>query len=406
MSQINNNKVLIFIDQIIISGSNFLFAILLIRLLGVETFGQFAFCFIYIYFCIGMQNTYLLSPNFIIVDNIENKSEYLSNLFIIGILFILFLTCIEFLYFKFYIKPILIKEKINFLYLFFCSYFYLLQNFIRKVYFSLHYIKSVLVSDILSYTTLFLTFLFFKDKIIIEDTINKIFIIYAISFGVGLIVFANFFKKLILFNNPYFTFNKLSKIGLPLLGSQIVSFFNANFWFVNLGVVLGTFWVGIVRSITNIFQIFNIFYQFYENYYPQYFKKEFDKKGKFCLNNYINKFIIKYTFIIIFILIILYFLRNFILEFFYSDKIINYEIYYVYLLLLPLIQFYQFPYQFGLRVIDKSRYIFYSYLVPSLISLFFSKYFILNFKIYGFIVGLYTVVSITILIQYYFYKKN
>ena len=123
---------------------------------------------------------------------------------------------------------------------------------------------------------------------------------------------------------------EFKKKGLPLFATQILHFFNANFWFINLGVVMGILWVGVFRSITNILQFFNILFQFFENYYPKHFKSNFDVGGISKLNRELKLFIIRYTFIIFFSLLFIFLFSNEILNLLYGSIFDNYTKYFYY----------------------------------------------------------------------------
>ena len=53
---------LVFIDQIIVSLSNFLITILILRILGVQSFGYFSFLWIFLLLINSLQLSYIISP--------------------------------------------------------------------------------------------------------------------------------------------------------------------------------------------------------------------------------------------------------------------------------------------------------------------------------------------------------
>ena len=401
-----NNKNLTLLDQVIVSGSNFLMSILIIRYLNLSFFGKFAYCLIFIHFAISIQNSLLLSPNFTMINDKKDSTNYFSHILYLGFSLILILIILEYFYFQFYIKNSLNIFQINFSYYAVFSIIFLLHNFLKKIYLSLDKIISVIISDLIAFSLLFILFFVFlnsKGKL----TVNDIFKLYMISYSVSLIIYLKFFKNLKSLNNINLTFNEFKKKGLPLFATQILHFFNANFWFINLGVVMGILWVGVFRSITNILQFFNILFQFFENYYPKHFKSNFDVGGISKLNRELKLFIIRYTFIISLSLLFIFLFSNEILNLLYGSIFDNYTKYFLLLLLLPIVQFFQYPYQFGLRVLDKPKYIFYSIIFPSFITVFLSKIIITKFNEFGFIFGLYIVTIILVGLQmYFFYSKK
>ena len=57
-----NQSKLIFIDQAIVSGSNFLISILVLRFIGIENFGIFSFIWLLLLFINSVQLAYIISP--------------------------------------------------------------------------------------------------------------------------------------------------------------------------------------------------------------------------------------------------------------------------------------------------------------------------------------------------------
>lgn len=99
-SIIGSNKYLIFLDQIIVSGSNFLISIIILRFLGTENFGIFSFCFLFLNLILGLQISYIISPMLTNASK-QNNSEinlFYGSVFIQQILFT-FLISIFFLFY-------------------------------------------------------------------------------------------------------------------------------------------------------------------------------------------------------------------------------------------------------------------------------------------------------------------
>ena len=77
-SIIGSNKYLIFLDQIIVSGSNFLISIIILRFLGTENFGIFSFYFLFLNLILGLQISYIISP---MLTNASKQNNSEINLF-------------------------------------------------------------------------------------------------------------------------------------------------------------------------------------------------------------------------------------------------------------------------------------------------------------------------------------
>ena len=111
-SIIGSNKYLIFLDQIIVSGSNFLISIIILRFLGTENFGIFSFYFLFLNLILGLQISYIISP---MLTNASKQNNSEINLFygsvFIQQIFFTFLISIFFLFYQFFLK--ILMKNIN-----------------------------------------------------------------------------------------------------------------------------------------------------------------------------------------------------------------------------------------------------------------------------------------------------
>ena len=111
-SIIGSNKYLIFLDQIIVSGSNFLISIIILRFLGTENFGIFSFYFLFLNLILGLQISYIISP---MLTNVSKQNNSEINLFygsvFIQQIFFTFLISIFFLFYQFFLK--ILMKNIN-----------------------------------------------------------------------------------------------------------------------------------------------------------------------------------------------------------------------------------------------------------------------------------------------------
>jgi len=87
---------LIFLDQVIVSGSNFLISILILRFLGIGDFGIFSFYWLLLFFVYGLQISYIVSPMFTNAPkyNNDNLNLYFGGIFFQQIIFTLLVSSI------------------------------------------------------------------------------------------------------------------------------------------------------------------------------------------------------------------------------------------------------------------------------------------------------------------------
>ena len=79
--QISWNKLLLIADQVMVSGSNFLLGILLVRSLGLESYGIFAVLWMVILFGLSINHAFITKPILSIVPKMESTKGrmYLQN---------------------------------------------------------------------------------------------------------------------------------------------------------------------------------------------------------------------------------------------------------------------------------------------------------------------------------------
>ena len=88
---INDKKTLTLIDQVIVSGSNFLSSILILRYLGIKEFGIFSFFWLIILFIYSIQQSLIISPLFSNSPKYKNSNLniFYGNIFIQQIILII-----------------------------------------------------------------------------------------------------------------------------------------------------------------------------------------------------------------------------------------------------------------------------------------------------------------------------
>jgi O-antigen/teichoic acid export membrane protein len=398
-------KKLIFLDQIVVSGSNFLLVVLLLKFTNLNFLGYFSITFIFIIFANSFQNALILAPNFILIEKLitDKKKIHISNLFYIELFYIILVIIFALIYNFFIEKNFPQAESLNLnIYIIFII-LYLLQNFLKRVYYSINKEVVPLLSDILIYLIFFSILLIFDDNI---KNINYLYKLYLFVYLIGNFFYLKFFLKNILLPKKIFnTVKNGYRFGLYNLGSQICFVLMTNIWIINLGLIAGTASVGIARAMSNITGIFTVFYQYFENIYPKYFSTQSSKANLDKLNFAVKNFMYRYLFYFILIFFIMLFMSDYILAVFYDKKLSNYDLFFKFWLIVPLIQFIEYPFNFGLRIINKTKYIFYSYILSLIFTIFFSKTLLIKINFWGYIYGTILSISIIVIVQLIYFRK-
>ena len=139
-----------FFEQALTSFSNFILAILLLKFLGVETFGIFSFFWILLLLINAIQQSSIIAPMLSICPKINylNQAEYLGGVFLQQIVFCL-INWILFLIFSIFLFSIFFDFDISNLYLSFSFLLIVSQffQFFRKLYIFKLFLKKLIFID-------------------------------------------------------------------------------------------------------------------------------------------------------------------------------------------------------------------------------------------------------------------
>jgi O-antigen/teichoic acid export membrane protein len=141
------------IDQVMVSGSNFLTSIVLVRGLGLHEFGKYAIASMLLLYANASQMSFVTSPMLTIAPLMEGKEkrDFVNGMFSIQIvasllLLVIFLLAgaISRVFTSFYSIPCILSFA-------FCVGTFQLQDWIRRYYYLYNKAKLAIVSDFISY---------------------------------------------------------------------------------------------------------------------------------------------------------------------------------------------------------------------------------------------------------------
>lgn len=394
---------LIFLDQVIVSGSNFLISILILRFLGIGDFGIFSFYWLLLFFVYGLQISYIVSPMFTNAPkyNNDNLNLYFGGIFFQQIIFTLLVSSIILVSLNF-------LGNFNFDYQFNDFYFQFtlaiistqLHQFIRRLLLIKKLYFRVLLSDFFTYFLLIIS-LFYLNQL----NLLTLAVVWWLVFFVFILGFVANFTIILTLKFQFLNANKIIKenwiIGKWLLLTSLSQWFSGNLWLINAGLILGPYTFGIIRACQTLLNVLNIFFQSIENFVPRNATAKFKVGGIKEMELYLNKFTKKYLFMILLILIVIILFSKQLLNLFYGIETANYNQILIYLSLIIPIHFLQYPLNYSFRTLGKTKPIFIAYLCSAIFALLTSKFIISYFEINGLLFGLCLSQIIIITILYY-----
>lgn len=402
--QKDKNKILVLLDQTIVSGGNFVLALVLIRLLGLETYGLFAMLWLGVLFGLSMHQSFITKPLMTLAS--DKKEGQLNNYFhslwtiqlggsLILFIGILFLTNIVDMTSISWLQYLPLTGGITI-----C---YLLQDFIKKTYFLKQKIIQPLLIDSLTYSLLFVDLLIL-EYLGMSNLWNTLFILlgsYAIS---SLLFCKHLFQKDTTIISPSWLaiIKEHYHFSYWLLGTSILQWFSGNFFLVAAASTLGTTAVGAVRMSQNLVGLCHILFLAMENIVPAEAAQHFSKKGMTSLIVYLKQISIKIGGFLLLILFTMTLTAPFLIEILYGAEYAAYSFVVWGYCLLYAIVFLGYPVRYYFRTIQSTKPIFFAYLLSAAFSMVAAFPLLQVWGIMGLIIGLIVSQLLTLLIYLFF----
>ena len=202
------------------------------------------------------------------------------------------------------------------------------------------------------------------------------------------------------------SFKKNWIISKWLIATSITQWFCGNLGVLNIGILLGPYYLGIIRACQTILKVCNILFQTIENIFPTIISKKLAEEGKESMKKYINQLMIIGFFSIILFSIFLSLISKFLLLIIFGAEVASENIIFIFLFFLLLLTYLNYLPQHALRAFLKTKPILIAYFISGLYSLSFSYTIISVFKVNGFIFGLFSSQILILIIIFFYYLKE
>ncbi len=404
--QSNQEKILVLLDQVIVSGGNFLLAIVLIRLLGLETYGLFAMLWLGLLFVLSLHQAFITKPMMTLaIDKIDSeRSAYFISLWqiqVIGLLAIgLPIIGISQL-------PVVFPSWMNFIpFLVVITSCYLLQEYLKKTFFINKKYTSPLLMDALLYGIVFtgLIVLWFTNTSTLKNTLWVLLSAYGVSVvaGCGLRVMG--------WHHAHTSHSTLHTLKIHyhfsswLLGTSILQWLSGNFFLVAAASILGTTAVGAVRMAQNLVGLCNVLFLAMENLVPAEAAQHFLKNGTTGLTNYLKKSSQQLGGIVLLVLVGMAMATPWLIPMLYGNEYMAYSYVVWGYCLLYVFVFLGYPVRYYFRTVHTTKPIFIAYILGGGFSLIAAFPLVKMGGLMGLLFGL-IVSQILTLVFYYFYIR-
>lgn len=390
-------RIITLIDQMVFSGTNFLMTLILTQICTPYEFGKYSFVFMLMLFG--------LTPfrNFTVMAMMANPLQYQprqyfgSTLVLAGGISMVFSIILAVFLFLFGVKYEI--QDASWSIFLFCISRYLV-DLPRGYFFTYKKPYFSLLIDVC--TTMSIATMLYQNHIgglNYIEALNILSTSYLISFSVGMII-ARPSTKI----NLEAIYTNL-KFGRWLCFTGIFMWFNGNFLLMIASNYLGTFVVGALRAINNLFGPVAILLQAIENYVPVRAATILCQEGHRSMGRYLFQQSKWISIIILPVFIVVSFFSGLIISALFGDSYVPYKHLIPFIIMAQVLGFYIRYFTIALRSLNYTQPIFYGYAITATFSILFSGLLIETFGFIGVGIGLVTF-QIILLVFFYWIVKN
>ncbi len=404
---LKNSTLLVYTDQLIVSGLSFLSGITLARLLGVQGFGVYSIAWLGVLIASSINQPFIIAPMLTLSAKKTGREQenYLQaivfkQLFFAALMsFIAFIAVIvmSFVLHDWKVESIIIAFPL-------AVFSFLLQDFFRRYFFIIKRQHIALVIDLIAYGGVLLSAFcihFFRDM----DAqfvllLTALFFLYASLTALFCLPQLKFNLK-----NISSTITEHWNFSKWLTATAVLQWFSGNLFIIAAGAILGPIAVGATRIAQNIVGVTHVLFLAMENIIPSRAAKAQQNGGNEKMFKYLWKFTIQMGMITFSILALISIFSSQIIEICYGSTYLEYKNVLIGFCLLYVIVFLGYPLRYAIRTMQNTRLIFVSFIVSSAFSLLFAYPIIKNFGLYGVVAGLMITQLITLGIYMWSLRK-
>lgn len=395
------------LDQAIVSGSNFLSALFVVRLIGIYDFGIFSTYWIFLLFVNTAFVSLIVSPMMLLIPKESDVKTYYGSLWSFVLTFSFFFFFLSWIFSSLYEKFYL-GSHVSFFGVLFGIYLvtHHLQEFYRRYFYSKRFYGDALVIDTLSYAVrvlILLALLIFQIKV---EGLKWIFLVYI---GANLIGIAyGMFKFRFSLDMAAIKGHIVEHLDIAkwLLPSGFLKWTSVNLFTASSSFILGPTALGVIKLSQNIVAVYNLVLLGMENFLPLDSSTIFHKKGIKGL----VKFLTKVTFIGLaftaIVGLVLSGLAENIIGIVYGDEFVKHSYILYWFSIFILFMFMNSILNIYLITVKQTKITFKAYLITSIFSLSAFYPLIRTYKITGVLIGVLCSYALLIGLTFLLIKKK
>jgi O-antigen/teichoic acid export membrane protein len=361
-------------DQALVSGANFVTNVILARALGIREYGVFALSWMAVLFVASLQWAFIVSPMMSVGPKQEerNRPSYygavliqeiaFAALSVAGMLIVLRISALHF--------PQWNIQGLG-LPLSFAGFSYLLQDFVRRYFFSTDRSKFALLSDAISYLSQIPIILLLSHRPNFSSSM-ALWIIGATSL-------VSFLAGWLWFEPVKFHASALREVAIRhwkisrwLAPSAFMQWSSGNLFIVAAPIYYGAAAAAVLRAAQNIVSVAHIWFLGLDNVVPAETARRMHSQGLDAAANYIKQIVFRWGLITLALMSIVSFRPDFWLNLVYGPRYAGYGHILQLYALLYFMTFFAGPLRAGLQALEYTAPMFWSYSAMTIFSLAFA----------------------------------
>lgn len=371
---------LVFTDQLIFSGSNFLLAFLLARKLSISDFGYFSSVLLVTYLLVAVCNALIVQP-FQILAAKEFGKKSLGFVFMAALLLICIFVLVIFLARFLPISALLVFQNTVVSIIIFVSA-YILQDFLRKILLTMNRVHLVLLID--SIFILVFPFIAFNEHLTLTKSLMIIGLVNAFASLPGFCyIIRN--SDLNIKNSALWKYHW--NAGKWFVSAALLQWFSSNFFTLAAGIYLGVNALGSLRLVQSFFGVINIILQTVENYYiPKTAKLYYQDRES--VKKKLFKNMIQWMVVLGIVVGLFFAFSQPLITFLGGEKYREYGFVVKLVSVLYLLIIYSYPTRISIRVLEQNKAFFTGYCISFLFSVLSFHFLLQSGGLYGAVGGL------------------
>ncbi|MFT4600288.1 MAG: O-antigen/teichoic acid export membrane protein [Arenicella sp.] len=384
----NKEKLFSLSDQGIVSGTNFLVAILISKFGGLETYGEYAIIWLGFFLLHGLMTSFIGLPFLVLGNKAQCIHKYCTrNLQLLNVsLLLIWCACVIILFILHQFYPSVVVLS-NYLLIPSAVIMFVKHEQHRRFLFAKGMNKTALLVDMIAY------FLQVPCLVLIgvvwELSLESVFSILLTLGGLSNLVFHIVTSE----NKLFGPFRSLPLIenwryAKFLIATNLIQFTSSNFLLLSLGLILGVSAVATVRLVQNLMGVLHVFFMTIENVVPAKASLLLHKYSSKHFKTYFKAVVKKSSIFFGLVLGMLWILKAEILSFIYGSEFVRNEDLFGWFIILYIFIFSGTLIQIYLKTTEANKAIFIAYIVSLIASFLTSNYLIETFDIFGYVYGL------------------